>query len=127
MQKRFFGPVRLVKNAKTCAEAVQILQNGRKSSTLFILRKLWKAKSHARVFAAFTVFTVLQLFSASALFELAHCTFQKENMRGLRGGEYRNIKRGHKSKESKIEKNRIAAALSEKVCVYSIKEGKFAN
>ncbi len=30
-------------------------------------------------------------------------------------------------KKSKIEKNRIAAALSEKVCVYSIKEGKFAN
>ena len=30
-------------------------------------------------------------------------------------------------KTAKIEKSRIAAALSEKVCVYSIKEGKFAN
>lgn len=29
--------------------------------------------------------------------------------------------------KAKIEKSRIAAALSEKVCVYSIKEGKFAN
>lgn len=28
---------------------------------------------------------------------------------------------------TKIEKSRIAAALFEKVCVYSIKEGKFAN
>ena len=32
-----------------------------------------------------------------------------------------------REQKSKIEKSRIAAALSEKVCVYSIKEGKFAN
>ena len=67
--------------------------------------------------------SLFSFFSAAALYSLAHCTFQKENMRGLRGDRTR----GHKSKESKIEKNRIAAALSEKVCVYSIKEGKFAN